>query len=290
MSVFQQPDKILLRGRARRAIFERPSRKGEMKTFKIATYNVNSVRSRLHIVIPWLEKNRPGVLCLQETKVENEKFPLEAFRNTGYHVVFSGGKSYNGVAVASLEAPEDVFCGFDDGGPADPDRLIRGVFSGIPVVNAYVPQGRDRETPPFQYKLQWYGRLTDMMKKYYSRERPLICCGDLNVAREDIDVHDPKRLLGHVDFTPEVWGAFDRLKNWGFEDVFRKHHGAEGGHYTFYDYRVPKSVERGLGWRVDHILATPVLASRSVRCFIDMEPRLAEKPSDHTILMAEFRI
>jgi len=261
-----------------------------MKTFKIATYNVNSIRSRLHIVIPWLQKHRPDVLCMQETKVENEKFPQEAFRQAGYHVAFSGGRSYNGVAVASLEAPEDVFCGFDDGGPSDSDRLIRGIFSGIPVVNAYVPQGRDRESAQFQYKLQWFERFRKLMESQYSRKKPLLCCGDLNVAREEKDVHDPKRLLGHVDFTPEVWEAFDRLKAWGFEDLFRKHHPGEGGHYTFFDYRVPTSVERGLGWRVDHILATPVLASRSVRCLIDMEPRRAEKPSDHTVLMAEFQM
>lgn len=261
-----------------------------MSLFKIATYNVNSIRSRLHVVIPWLDKHRPDVLCMQETKVENAKFPVSDFRNAGYHVVFSGGKGFNGVAVASLEAPEDVFVGFDDGGPADPDRLIRGVFSGIPVVNVYVPHGRDKEAPQFQYKLQWFERFRALLKKCYSREKPLVCCGDLNVAREERDVHDPKRLLGHVDFTPEVWEAFDGLKAWGFADVFRKHHPDEGGQYTFFDYRVPKSVERGLGWRVDHILATSVLASSSIRCFIDMEPRLAEKPSDHTIMMAEFKM
>jgi exodeoxyribonuclease-3 len=261
-----------------------------MDIFKIATYNVNSIRSRLHVVIPWLEMNRPAVLCMQETKVENEKFPVKEFENAGYHVVFSGGKSYNGVAVASPEPPKDVSFGLDDGGPADKDRLIRGVFSGIPVVNVYVPQGRDKEAPQFQYKLQWFERFRDLLRKFYSEKKPLICCGDLNVAREERDVHDPKRLLGHVDFTPEVWEAFDRLKAWGFADVFRKHHPAEGGQYTFFDYRVPKSVERGLGWRVDHILATPVLASKSIRCFIDMEPRLAEKPSDHTIMMAEFQV
>ncbi len=261
-----------------------------MNIFKIATYNVNSIRSRLHIVIPWLERHRPAVLCMQETKVENEKFPVNEFRNAGYHVVFSGGKSFNGVAVASLEPPKDVFFGLDDGGPADKDRLIRGVFSGIPVVNVYVPQGRDKEAPQFQYKLQWFERFGDLLKKFYSEKKPLICCGDLNVAREEMDVHDPKRLRGHVDFTPEVWEAFDRIKAWGFVDVLRKHHPAEGGLYSFFDYRVPKSVERGLGWRVDHILATSALASKSIRCFIDMEPRLAEKPSDHTIVMAEFQV
>jgi exodeoxyribonuclease-3 len=110
------------------------------------------------------------------------------------------------------------------------------------------------------------------------------------VAREEIDVHNPKKLLGHVDFTPEVWKAFDAVCVWGFTDVFRKHHPGKPGQYTFFDYRIPKTVERGLGWRVDHILATAPLASRSVNAYIDMKPRTAEKPSDHTILVAEFKI
>jgi exodeoxyribonuclease-3 len=225
---------------------------------------------------------------MQETKVENDKFPAEAFNDAGYHVVFSGGKTYSGVAIASLDKPEDVFYGLKGEESTDKDRLIGGIFSDIPVLNAYVPQGRDREDPQFQYKLTWFKRFLDMLNQFYSRQKPLICCGDLNVAREEIDVHNPKRLLGHADFNPEVWNAFDRIKAWGFVDVFRKHHPGEAGRYTFYDYRVPKSVERGLGWRVDHILATPHLAEKSVHCDIDMEARLAEKPSDHTILVAEF--
>jgi len=259
-----------------------------MKTFAVATYNVNSIRSRLHIVLPWLEKNLPSVFCMQETKVENDKFPAEAFLNAGYHVVFSGGKKYNGVAMASREKPKAVFYGLKNESSADIDRLIGGIFSGIAVLNAYVPQGRDREDPQFQYKLNWFQRFLGMLSQFYSGKKPMICCGDLNVAREEIDVHDPKRLLGHADFNPEVWDAFDRIKAWGFVDVFRKHHPGEAGQFTFFDYRVQRSVERKLGWRVDHILATPVLAVKSVRCDIDMEARLAEKPSDHTIMCAEF--
>jgi len=114
-----------------------------MGRFKIATYNVNSIRSRLHIIIPWLEKNQPTVFCMQETKVEDERFPAQEFEGAGYHVVFKGAKRYNGVATASLKKPEGISFGLDDGGPADGDRLICGVFSGITVVNTYVPQGYD---------------------------------------------------------------------------------------------------------------------------------------------------
>jgi exodeoxyribonuclease-3 len=263
---------------------------GRMGRFTIATYNVNSIRSRLHIIIPWLEKNHPTVFCMQETKVEDGLFPAQEFAGAGYHVVFKGEKRYNGVAMASLKKPEEVSFGLDDGGPIDGDRLIRGVFSGIPVVNTYCPQGYDRESPRFQYKLQWFKRLKEFFAEHYSPKEPLIWCGDLNVAPEEIDVHNPKRLLGHVCFNPEVWDVFDSVKSWGLVDVFRRHHAGESGQYTFFDYRVPKAVERGLGWRVDHILATPALADTSISCSIDMGPRLTEKTSDHTIVVAEFAV
>jgi exodeoxyribonuclease-3 len=265
-------------------------RGGHMGTFKIATYNVNSIRSRLHIVIPWLEQNRPTVFCLQETKVEDEKFPFADFEGAGYQVIVKGEKRYNGVAIASQKKPEKVSYGLDDGGPADGDRLISGVFEGITVVNTYVPQGYDREDPRFQYKLQWFKRLKDYFNRHYSPEKPLIWCGDLNVAPEEIDVHNPKRLLGHVCFNPQVWEGLAEVTSWGLADVFRRHHPDEPGQYTFFDYRVPKAVERGLGWRVDHILATTPLADTSRSCSIDIKPRLTEKPSDHTIVVAEFEV
>ncbi len=259
-------------------------------TFIIATFNVNSIRSRLPIVISWLERHRPDVLCMQETKVADEVFPAKEFEKVGYHVVFRGDKGKNGVAIASPEEPEDVAFGLDDGGPPDEDRLIRGVFSGIPVVNTYVPQGQKPESPMFPYKLGWFQRLRRLFQRHYSPTEPLLWCGDLNVAPEEIDVHNPKRLLGHVCFRPEVWEAFQEVKAWGFVDIFRKHHPGEGGQYTFFDYRVPRAVDRGLGWRVDHILATPPLAEKSQDCWIDLEPRLATKPSDHTPLVARFSI
>ncbi len=263
-----------------------------MTRFKIATYNVNSIRSRLHIIIPWLQENRPDVLCMQETKVADALFPADAFTEIGYHVIFRGEKRYNGVAVASLEEPENVFYGLGDGSDkndaADEDRLIAARYSGIQVINAYVPQGRKREDAQFAYKLQWYERFRDFLERNWSNNDPLIWCGDLNVAPESIDVHDPKRLLGHVCFTPEVWDAFARVKSWGLEDLFRKHHPGKPQCFTFYDYRVPKSIERKLGWRIDHILATRNLVESCKSCYIDMNPRLADKPSDHTVLAAEF--
>jgi len=265
-------------------------RKEPVNQFKVGTFNVNSIRSRMPVVLSWLEKERPDILCMQETKVEDSKFPEADFRNAGYHVVCRGGKSYNGVAVASLSPPREVSFGFDDSGPADENRLIRAVFPAMTVINCYVPQGKDREHPDFAYKIEWFSRLRSLLDRHGSPGKPLLCCGDLNVAREKIDVHDPKRLLGHADFTPEVWKAFDFLCSWGLEDVFRKHHPGKAEEYTFFDYRVRGALERGLGWRVDHILATPPLAARSTGAWIDLEPRRAEKPSDHTVLVAEFEI
>lgn len=261
-----------------------------MSRFKIATYNVNSIRSRLPIVIPWLKENRPDVLCMQETKVEDARFPVAEFAEAGYHVVFKGEKQYNGVAVASLKKPQNVFYGLADEGPADEARLIRADFPGVSVINAYVPQGRDRDALQYIYKLEWFKRLRNYLERSLTPGKPLIWLGDLNVAPENIDVHDPKRLTGHVCFTPEVREAFAAVTSWGFEDIFRRHHPGEAGQYTFFDYRVPGAVERGLGWRVDHILATAILAKRSVDCRIDLRPRLMEKPSDHTVLTAEFNM
>ncbi len=260
------------------------------KTLTVATFNVNSIRSRLHIVIPWLEKHRPDILCMQETKVADSAFPAGEFHKIGYHVVFRGDKGRNGVAIASLDEPRNVAFGLDDGGPPDEDRLIWGIFSGIPVVNTYVPQGQKPDSPMFPYKLEWFARLKNFFSRHFSPQEPLLWCGDLNVAPEEIDVHNPKRLLGHVCFRPEVWEAFQSVKSWGFVDIFRKHHPGEAGQYTFFDYRVPRAVDRGLGWRVDHILATPPLAEKSLDCWIDMEPRLATKPSDHTPLVARFSL
>ena len=259
-----------------------------MKSFKIATYNVNSIRSRLHIIVPWLVNHHPDVLCMQETKVEDGQFPLQEFTDAGYQVTFRGSKQYNGVAIASLKKPDSFVHVLDDVGPADEDRLIAIESGGISILNTYVPQGRDRDSEQFIYKLQWFDRLKTFIQKHWKPGDSLIWCGDLNVAPESIDVHDPKRLLGHVCFNPDVWAAYENIREWGLTDVFRKHHPEEPKQYTFYDYRVPKTLERGLGWRIDHILATAPLSAQSRSCFIDLEPRRVEKPSDHTVLVAEF--
>ena len=257
--------------------------------FVLATFNANSVRSRIPLILDFLDKHSPDVLCLQETKVEDSKFPKEPFTEAGYYTVFRGQKAYSGVAMLSREEPEDVSYGIDDGEEPDEARLIRATYGGITVVNTYVPQGRDPESEHFRYKLRWFARMCSYFERHFSPDDSLIWCGDLNVAPEDKDVHDPKRLLGHVDFHPEVHKAFADVVSWGFIDVFRKHH-PEPHQYTYYDYRVPNAVKRKIGWRVDHILATEPLSEKCTDSFIALKYRLMEKPSDHTFLVAVFEL
>ncbi len=257
--------------------------------FRVATFNANSLRARLQLISDWVTAQRPDVLCLQETKVQDRDFPVEALQQLGYHMVFRGQRAYAGVAALCREEPEDVSFGLDDAGSPDEARLIRLTVRGIPIVNTYVPMGEKADSPKFAYKLEWLARLRRYFERHFRPHRPLLWCGDFNVAPETIDVHDPARLKNHVDFHPKSRAALEEIRAWGFVDVFRLHHPAKPGQYTFWDYRVRGALDRGLGWRVDHIWATTPLADRSLRAWIDTEPRRAERPSDHTFVIADFR-
>jgi exodeoxyribonuclease-3 len=253
---------------------------------KIASFNVNSLRARLPIVTGWLAENKPDILCVQETKVQDKDFPGQAFDEAGYHYVFKGQKSYNGVAIFSKEKPENVWYGFDDE-PKDEPRLIIAEIGGITIVNSYVPQGYMPESVQFEYKLHWFERLLFLFDSYFESTNSLVWVGDLNVAPEAIDVYDPVTLLGHVCFNPEVQKALQTVMDWGLIDVFRKHC-KEAGQYTFWDYRMRNTFKNNLGWRLDHVIATKTMADKSTNCYIDKKPRTAERPSDHTPIIAEF--
>ena len=254
---------------------------------RIATFNVNSVRMRMDAVLAWLSKHQPDVLCLQETKVQDAEFPLPPLRDAGYHVAFKGMKAYNGVALLSRRPAADVRCGLDDGGPADEPRLIQARFGRVTVVNTYVPQGREIDHEMFQYKLQWFRRLRAYFDRHFTARDLLLWTGDLNVAAEPIDVYEPETKAGHVCYHDDARRAFADCRAWGFEDVFRRHC-AEAGQYTFYDYRQPDSLQKGRGWRIDYLLASPALAKKSTASWIDLDPRRAPKASDHTVLAADF--
>jgi len=253
---------------------------------KVVSFNVNSLRARLPIVVSWLEENQPDVVCLQETKVQDADFPGEVFDEIGYKYAFKGQKSYNGVAIFSKSEIEKVQLGFDDE-PEDQSRLIRVEINGVTVVNTYIPQGYMRGTEQFEYKLWWFERLRGYFEKNFEAGDAVVWVGDFNVAPLAIDVYDPVSLLGHVCYNPEVQAALEKVMEWGFVDVFRKHC-KEGGHYTFWDYRMRNSYKVNAGWRLDHIMATEKPAEKSIRCYIDKEVRARERPSDHAPIVAEF--
>ncbi len=254
---------------------------------KIATFNANSIRARLPIVTRWLEAHQPDVLCLQETKVQDHEFPSPALAATGYHLTYRGMKSYNGVAVLTRTSPEAVSYGLDDGGPPDEERLIRVVVRGVPIINTYVPNGSALDSPKYAYKLEWFTRLRAYFEKHLAPDRPAIWCGDMNVAPEPIDVHSPEKHLKHVCFHEAVRGAYKDTVAWGFVDVFRALY-PDRQQFTFWDYLRPSSLENNKGWRIDHILATPSLATRCTKADVDIAPRRAPSASDHTFLWAEF--
>jgi exodeoxyribonuclease-3 len=253
---------------------------------KVASFNVNSLRARLPVVLDWLARQSPDVLCTQETKVQDVDFPKDQFDKTEYRYVFKGQKSYNGVAIFSTSQMINVQCGFDDE-PKDQARLIRADIGGIVIVNTYVPQGYMPDSDKFQYKLNWFRRLHAYFHDNFKPTDPVLWVGDLNIAPEPKDVYDPDSLLGHVCYHPDVHTELKKVMAWGFVDLFRMHCD-EPGQYTFWDYRLRDSFRRNLGWRLDHIMATKTLAQKCTACYIDKDPRLADRPSDHTPIVAEF--
>jgi len=255
--------------------------------FKVATFNTNSIRARIEIIKDWLRKHNPDVLAIQETKVQDKDFPEEIIKEEGYNCVFKGQKSYNGVAIISKFSVENVRIGFDGKGEDEGSRLIIGKINNINIVNTYIPQGFEPGTEKFLYKLDWLRRILEYFQKNYKPEDPLVWLGDFNVAPEDIDVYDPVKLKDHTGFHPHEKEGLEKVRKWGFTDVFRLHEKREN-QYTFYDYRIPNGIKRKMGWRLDHIWATEAMAEKSIKAYIDLEPRLKEKPSDHTFLVAEF--
>ena len=254
----------------------------------IATFNANSLRSRLDTVLSWLKTHQPDVLAIQETKVQDVDFPIDAFDGTGYHVTYRGQKAYNGVAILSKKEPTEIVSHLAQD-PTDQARFLKVKIEDVVILNTYIPQGMDVESEKFQYKLNWFRWLGEYLKEHHTPKERLIWLGDFNVARQDIDVHDPKRLWGHVCFCEPVQKALKSIIEWGFTDVFREFH-PESGHYTFWDYRGRNALKQNRGWRLDYIMATAPMANVCKDCTIDKGPRGWAKPSDHTFLAAEFDV
>lgn len=253
---------------------------------KIATFNANSVRMRVPILVEWMEKKRPDLLAIQETKVENGSFPMDEFKSLGYEVAIHGQKARSGVAIFSKGAIENVQYDYEDDEFPPDCRLIAGDYQGIRIINTYVPNGTEVGSDKFDYKLKWMKRFRKYLNEKCDPKKPVVWLGDINVARTPDDVFESKKHFGKIGHHPDEFAALDEITSWGFSDVFRKFH--EGpGHYTFWDYRVPSSVTRNLGWRIDLIYSSESLISQFKGCTIDLEPRLKEKPSDHTFVVAD---
>jgi len=253
---------------------------------KVATFNANSMRARLPIILEWLGREAPDVLFLQETKVQDGDFPLKAVEEAGYRAEFRGQKSYNGVAILTKVPMTDLETKLlvED---ADEARFISGRMGDLHLINAYVPQGFEVGSDKFRFKLAWLQRLLEHIMTHHDPSSFLLIAGDFNVALTEKDLFDPEGFSGVVGFHPDERAVLQRFFDWGLVDIFRQHV-REGDQYTFWDYRIPNGFKRNLGWRIDYILGTAPLAERSRAVWIDREARAMPKPSDHTFLVAEF--
>ena len=254
---------------------------------RIATWNVNSVRTRLDQVVAWLEQERPEVLCLQETKVTDELFPREAFEALGYQVVISGQKAYNGVALLSLLPLDDVQVGFEALLPGDPEapglseqkRVISALVDGVRVLNLYVPNGSSLSSDKYAYKLAWLACLQRYLAVQETQGDPLCMVGDFNIGPEDRDLPDPKRQTGGIMASRAEREALQLVLGDRLSDVFRVFE-ANTGHWSWWDYR-SGAWDRDKGWRIDHIYLTDDLLSCATGCLIHKATRGTDQPSDH---------
>ena len=253
---------------------------------KLATWNVNSIRARLERVLPWLEQTRPDVLCLQETKVTDDAFPVGELRALGYEAACHGQRTYNGVAILSRTPLTEVTRGFGDGEDDAQARLIAATTAGVRVMSVYVPNGEAVGSEKFQYKLDWLGRLRGYLDRRCRPDEPVLLCGDFNVAPDDADAASPAEWADTVLCCPAVRAALEHVRQWGLIDAFRKHH-PEGHIYTWWDYR-ELAFPRNDGLRLDHLFATAPLAESCTSAEVDRDERKGVKPSDHAPVVADF--
>jgi exodeoxyribonuclease III len=252
----------------------------------IATWNVNSVLARLPLVLRWLKSARPDVLCLQETKCSDERFPAAEFAAAGYRAAAYGQPTYNGVAVLARGEIADVRKGLPGDEPGAQARVIAATVGGVRVVNVYVPNGQAVGTEKYAFKLHWLNRLREYLDEEFWADDEVLICGDFNVAPEDRDVHDPVAWRGRILCSGPERARLEHVREWGFTDAFRLHVAA-GGQYSWWDYRAG-SFRMNAGLRIDHVWVSEPLAERCARAWIDREPRGWERPSDHTPVLAEF--
>jgi len=249
---------------------------------KLATWNINSIRAREARLAAWLDRERPDVLCLQETKTEDAGFPVELVRKAGYEVVTYGQKSYNGVAICSRTPMTDVARGLDEDEDA---RLIAATIGGIRVIDVYVPNGGDLTSDKYPYKLAWYRRLRALLDRTAKPDQPLIVCGDMNVTSDDLDVCAPDKWRGQIHCSEPERAALRELTAFGLVDVFRKLN-PEGNMYSWWDYR-GVAFFKNQGLRIDFIFATESVAARATSARIDRDARKGQDASDHAPVIVE---
>ncbi len=258
---------------------------------RIVSWNVNSLRVRLDHLVSFLGTSHPDVVCLQETKVTDELFPEELIADAGYRAVFSGQKTYNGVAllVRSGLSIENVKRRLDGDDADEQKRFISASIEGVQVLDCYVPNGQEVGSPAFAYKLSWLRRLRAELDAHHSPEEPLIVCGDFNVAPTPLDVHDPKRWKGKVLCHPDERAALQQVLDFGLSDLVRELHPEEAGLFSWWDYRLA-AFQRKWGLRIDLALGTRVLREGCSAAFVDLEPRRLEKPSDHAPVVVDVEL
>jgi exodeoxyribonuclease-3 len=253
---------------------------------KIATWNVNSILVRLRHLEQLVEIESPDVICLQETKVTNDKFPVKEIRQIGYEAIFAGQKSYNGVAILSRLPMENPHYNFPEDTADAPKRLIAATIGGVRIVNTYVPNGTELWSDAFKFKLDWLQRLRHYFETTCNKNADVLLCGDFNIAPDERDVYDVRVWEGKLHFSRPERAALDYVKKWGFTDAFRLHH-SDGGLYSWWNYREGAFFKNN-GLRIDHIWVSSNLATRCLQCNINKSPRAWERPSDHAPVIAEF--
>jgi exodeoxyribonuclease-3 len=252
-----------------------------MKPIKLATYNINGIRSRLHHLLEWLEKESPDIVCLQELKASDAQFPALAIRGAGYGVLWHGQQSWNGVAILAKGVEPVVHRRGLPGDPSDEQsRYLEAAVGGILVACLYLPNGNPQPGPKFDYKLKWMDRLIDHAKTLYGSGAPVVMAGDYNVIPTDFDIYNPKSWAKDALLQPASRERFRKLLDQGWVDAIRARHPAEERIYTFWDY-FRQHWEHDSGLRIDHLLLNPELAPRLLEAGVDKWVRGREKPSDH---------
>ena len=251
---------------------------------KLVTWNINSIRMRMEKLLTWIDNERPDVLCLQETKVEDAGFPIDALKKRGYEVATYGQRSYNGVAIAARSPLTDVVRGFGDGEADEEARLIAASVDGVRVVCIYVPNGQDLTSDKFVFKLAWYKRLRRFLDRTAKATDNVVVCGDMNVTFDDRDVHDPAKWAGHIHCSADERAALAEVIAFPLVDLFRKHN-PDGGIYSWWDYR-SIAFFKNQGLRIDYIFATQPIADRCTACTIDRNARKGQDASDHAPVIA----